>query len=264
MTALCVDDELLPLQAMERAVAKSPDITETAAFTDEREALKWAEENKVDIAFLDIELHEMNGIELAKELAKLHPDISVVFCTSFEQYALRAIKLHMDVGYLTKPFRSSQILEEIEYIKKKKSVRPRLNAVCFGNFDVFADKKPLEFKRKKTKELLAYLIDRRGAEAGSAELCSVLWESEDDARNRDYLYHLISDLKNSLSSAGLEDVLQTTNTGYSVDRDLIDCDFYRYLAGDEQMKRQYTGEYMRQYSWSEVTNAWLGRDLEHS
>ena len=263
MTALCVDDEMLPLQALERAVAKSPDITETAAFTDELEAIEWAKSNKADIAFLDIELHEMNGIELAKKLHELQPDISVVFCTSYEQYALRAIKLHMDVGYLTKPCRTSQILDEIEYIKKKKTVHPKLKAVCFGNFDAFAEKKPLEFRRKKTKELLAYLIDRRGAEAGTGELCSVLWENDDDVRNRDYLYHLISDLKNSLASAGLEDVFKASNTGYSVDTELIDCDYYRYLKGEERIKRYYTGEYMHQYSWSEVTNAWLNREIVH-
>lgn len=262
MTALCVDDEILPLQAMERAVEKSPDITETAAFTDELQALEWAKTHDVDIAFLDIELREMNGIDLARKLAEIKPDISVVFCTSYEQYAVRAIKLHMDVGYLTKPFRTSQILEEIEYIKSKKNIRPRLKAVCFGNFDVFVDKRPLEFKRKKTRELLAYLIDRRGGEAGTGELCSVLWEnSGDEVRNRDYLYHLISDLKNSLSEAGVGDVLIATGTGYSVDTEKVDCDYYSYLAGDENAKRRYTGEYMHQYSWSEVTNAWLDREM---
>ena len=262
MTALCVDDELLPLQAMERAVEKSPDITETAAFTDELKALEWAKSHEVDIAFLDIELREMNGIELAKKLAEIRPDISVVFCTSYEQYALRAIKLHMDVGYLTKPFRASQILEEIEYIKNKKNKNTRLKAICFGNFDVFVDKKPLEFKRKKTRELLAYLIDRRGGEAGTGELCSVLWENGgDEGKNRDYLYHLISDLRNSLTAAGAGDVLITTGTGYSVDTEKVDCDYYAYLDGDEMAKRRYTGEYMRQYSWSEVTNAWLNREL---
>ena len=262
MIAICVDDEKLPLQALERAINKSPDITETKAFTDEIDAIEWAGKHPVDIAFLDIELHVMDGIALAKELKALQPQVSIVFCTSYEQYALQAIKLHMDVGYLIKPFRDSQIQEEIDHAKERRSGAPKLTAVCFGNFEVYVGGKPVKFRRTKTKELLAYLVSRRGAEVSAGELCAVLWEeAEDDEKKRDYLYHLIADLKNSLNQVGVGDAFITKSAGYAVDTECIDCDYYSFLEGDPKAKRNYAGEYMHQYSWGETTNAWIGRDI---
>ena len=123
MIALCVDDEVLPLNALARAVGKSPDIDSVFPFDDEIDALAWAEHHPVDIAFLDVQLHEINGIELAKKLAALHPDISIVFCTGYEKYAVNAIGLHMDAGYLVKPFRASQVQDEINHIKEKRAGR---------------------------------------------------------------------------------------------------------------------------------------------
>lgn len=260
MIALCVDDERLPLEALERAVKKSDDITEVFSFEDELAALDWAKTHPVDVAFVDIELNKMNGIDFAKELVKVRPALSVVFCTSYEQYALRAIQLHMDVGYLVKPFRPAQVQAEIDHIKERGSSSSMLQANCFGNFEVFVNHVPIQFRRTKTKEMLAYLIDRRGAEVGVDELLSVLWEDDLEVKKkRDYLYHLVADLRNSLNREGVGDVLLSKSAGYCVDTELIDCDYYKYLNGEDGAVRTYVGEYMRQYSWAEVTNAWIAR-----
>lgn len=262
MIALCVDDEYLPLEALRRAVEKSGDVTEVYAFEDELEALDWARVHAVNIAFLDIELHEMNGIQLAEELARIHPDISVVFCTSYEKYAVEAIGLHMDVGYLVKPFRASQVQAEIDHVKEKRFQARKLRVIAFGEFTVYAGEQPLEFRRTKTKELFAYLIDRRGAQIGASQLCLVLWENEKETEKQlDYLYHLISDLKATLAQAGAADVFHSGNQGYSVNPARIDCDFYQLLDQAPGASEYYTGEYMNQYSWAENTNAWLAREF---
>ena len=258
MKAICVDDERIPLNLLRETVEGSEYISEAVAFDDEDEALEWARSHPVDVAFLDIELHALNGLELAEELLKIHPEMSVVFVTSHEKYALKTIKMHIDAGYLVKPFRPAHVWEEIEHIAKKRSGRRRLKAVCFGDFEVFAEGKPLEFKRKKSKELLAYLIDRRGSTVSSNQACAVLWENDENADSkRDYLYHLMLDIRNSLENVKLQEVLVSQKTGYAVNPDEIDCDYYRMIEGDELTERAYTGEYMNQYSWAETTNAWL-------
>lgn len=261
MKVLCVDDERIQLDLLKRTVEQSEYISEAAAFDDEEEALKWARSHPVDLAFLDIELHAMNGLELAEELLKIHSGMAVVFVTSYERYALKTIKMHIDAGYIVKPFRFSQVQEEIDHIVKRTAARRRLKAVCFGDFEVFADGKPLEFKRKKTKELLAYLIDRRGSVVSSNQACAVLWEDEgNDDNKRDYLYHLIVDLKSTLESANAQDVFISQKTGYSVNTESIDCDYYQMIGGDAYAVKKYTGEYMNQYSWAEMTNAWLEKE----
>ncbi len=258
MIALCVDDEALLLRALVKAVEQSPDIRETVAFEDEQDAISWARSNRADIAFLDVQLHDMSGLELSEELRRLIPDISIIFCTGYAKYAVDAMKMHIDAGYLIKPVRYSQVQQEINHIKAKKEEEKLLTVRCFGNFEVFADGKPLNFHRKKTKELLAYLVDRRGAEAATREICATLWENDGaDQKTLNYMYHLLSDLKKTLQEAGAEKILTSTNGGYAVDERYLECDYYRLLEGDENAIRSFSGEYMTRYSWAEETCAYL-------
>lgn len=258
MIAICVDDELIPLESIRKAIESSDHVSKVFAFDDEEEALAFARNHVVDVAFLDIELHAMNGLEMAEELVKIHPNIAIVFCSSYEQYAVRAIQLHMDIGYLIKPFRTSQVHDELLRIANKRRGNRKIKVQCFGDFEVFVDNKPVAFKRKKAKELFAYLIDRRGSTVNTNQICTVLWEDEsDDEKKRDYVYHLISDIRTSFGEEEMDGIILSQGTGYSVDITHIDCDYYHLLDGDKEAIRSYAGEYMRQYSWAEFTNAWI-------
>lgn len=261
MKALCVDDEPLLLSALVRAAESSPDIEETAKFTLCSEALAWAEKNRPDIAFLDIQMRGMGGLELSKKLRELYPDLPVVFCTGYREYALDALKLHVS-GYVMKPVTAEDIQKEIDYAKQNgNSDYNKLKVQCFGTFEVFANGRPMNFKRKKSKELLAYLIDRRGASVSSKEICAVLWEDDfASEKNIMHLYKLFGDLRSSLNEVGMSDVLEKGNQQYSVNTEKIDCDYYRYLVGDENAVRAYCGEYMSQYSWAEEVNALLSNE----
>ena len=105
------------------------------------------------------------------------------------EYAPDAFELRAS-GYVSKPATEQKIRAEIDnlrYPMPKPQSGKRISARCFGSFDVMADGKPLTFKREKTKELFAYLIDRRGAACTPREICSALWEEE----KPDYLRQLI-------------------------------------------------------------------------
>lgn len=260
MIALCVDDEPILLKALQRAVEKSPDITETFTFEDELDAMMWIREHPCDIAFLDIELHAISGLELAQRMRKVRPGLAIVFCTAYPQYAVQTIGMHIDCGYLLKPVQAKDVQAEIDHILQP--LRKPLRVVCFGSFEAFVNDKPLDFRRKKTRELLAYLVDRKGAFASANEICAVLWENApDDTRSRDYFYHLLSDLKRALEKEHASSVLLTSSSGYGLDTSQVDCDYYRLLAGDEQAIQAFNGEYMNRYSWSEPTAAWLQRKV---
>ncbi len=257
MIALCVDDEALSLNALESAVGKSTDISDIAAFDDERDALDWARKNPFDIAFLDIRMHEMGGIALAEKLREIKPRLPVVFCTRCREYAFDALQLHAS-GYILKPVSADAVQREIDYIKGISRPEYLIKAQCFGSFEVYARGVPLRFKRAKTKELLAYLIDRKGASVSAREICAQLWEDRSDkSYGMNYLHQLTSDLRSSLRAVGAEPVFLSKAQGYSVDTSRIDCDYYHYLEGDKNAERSFTGEYMSNYSWSEYTCAYL-------
>ena len=254
MIAIAVDDEALMLGALVAAVQASPDITEVAKFSDCEEALEFVNNHTTDIAFLDINMRGMGGLALAEKIVEIRPTCKIVFCTGYEEYAIPAFKLHAS-GYLMKPVSAEDVQGEIDNIKGVRQREKLLRVNCFGNFEVYAKEEKLVFKRLKTKELFAFLVDRNGAGMTAKQICVALFPDDtDDSKNAAYLRQLFLDLKNTLKSVGAEAVLCHETPCYRIDTSLIKCDYISYL---ETGKPEFHGEYMTQYSWAEDTCAML-------
>ena len=254
MIAVAVDDEALMLGALVKAVSASPDIKEVTKFSDCELALDFVKNNRVDIAFLDINMRGMGGLALAEKILAMRPDCKIVFCTGYEEYAIPAFKMHAS-GYLMKPISAEDVQAEIDNIKGMRQREKPLTVKCFGNFEVYAKEEKLVFKRLKSKELFAFLVDRNGAGMTAKQICAVLFPDDlDDTKNASYLRQLVMDLKNTLKAVGAESVLKHDTPFYRVDTSLIDCDYLSYL---ETGKPEFLGEYMMQYSWAEETLAML-------
>ena len=254
MIAIAVDDEALMLGALVAAIEASPDIAEVFKFSDCEQALEFIKANPADIAFLDINMRGMGGLALAERIIAARPNCKIVFCTGYEEYAIPAFKLHAS-GYLMKPISAEDVQREIDNIKGLRQKEKPLTVKCFGNFEVYAKGEKLVFKRLKSKELLAFLVDRNGAGMTAKQICAVLFPDDtDDSKNAAYLRQLVMDLKNTLKSGGAEGVLCHETPCYRVDTSLIKCDYISYL---EHGKPEFHGEYMTQYSWAEATCAML-------
>ena len=254
MIAIAVDDEVLMLGALAEAIEASPDIREVNSFSDCEKALEFVRNNSVDIAFLDINMRGMGGLALAESILSARPNCKIVFCTGHEEYAIPAFKLHAS-GYLMKPISAEDIQTEIDNIKGVRQQKKLLTVKCFGNFEVYANNEKLVFKRLKTKELFAFLIDRNGASMTRKQICAVLFPDDTDERkNVVYLRQLVLDLKRTLKTVGAEDVFCHETPCYRVDTGLLKCDYISYL---ETGKPNFYGEYMTQYSWAEDTCAML-------
>ena len=254
MIAIAVDDEVLMLGALVKAISASDDVREVVKFSDCEQALEYVRNNDVDIAFLDINMRGMGGLALAEKIIAARPECKIVFCTGYEEYAISAFKLHAS-GYLMKPISAEDVQNEINNIKGLRQKEKLLRVKCFGNFEVYCKEEKLTFKRLKTKELFAFLIDRKGAGMTAKEICAVLFPDDtDDTKNASYLRQLVLDLKNTLKAVGAESVLRHETPCYRVDTSLIQCDYLTYL---ETGKPEFFGEYMMQYSWAEDTCAML-------
>ena len=254
MIAIAVDDEELMLGALVAAIEASPDITEVAKFSNCEEALAFVKDHPSDIAFLDINMRGMGGLSLAEKIIKVCPNCKIVFCTGYEEYAIPAFKLHAS-GYLMKPISAEDVQDEIDNIKGFHQKAKLLTVKCFGNFEAYVKNEVLVFKRLKTKELFAFLVDRNGAGMTAKQICAKLFPDDtDDAKNSAYLRQLVMDLKNTLKAVGAEAVLCHETPCYRVDTTLLKCDYFSYL---ETGKPEFHGEYMTQYSWAEETCAML-------
>jgi len=139
----------------------------------------------------------------------------------------------------------------------------RLLVQCFGNFEVYADGKPLRFEFSRSKELFAYLVDRRGAAVNTGELCSVLWD-EDSASRKVQLRKHIADLSHTLQDVGAENAFVKARNSFAVARSEVDCDYYRFLNAEVAAVNTYHGEFMAQYSWAEMTLGSLERKQDRT
>lgn len=261
MTVLAVDDEPIALDVLCRAIREAlPDCT-LLDFADPLEALEAVKGGRCfpDIAFLDVEMFEYTGLELAKQLKDIYSGVNIIFVTGYVQYALEAFELHVS-GYVLKPARTETIRRELEHLRHpvKRAEDGRLRVQCFGNFEVFFREQPLNFARSKSKELFAYLVNRRGAMCTVRELAAVLWEDKPySTATQSHLRQLVKDLTDTLENVGASDVLCRGRGRLSVRPEAFSCDYYGFIRGDVEMINSYMGEYMTQYSWAEFVVTYL-------
>ena len=247
MLFLAVDDENLQLNKLVDTLKAADSRCEVLSFNNPLVALEAVKQVKIDVAFLDIEMGGMNGVELGKRLKQLNPNINIIFVTGYDQYAIDAYSMHAS-GYLTKPVSVERIkaeLSNLRYPMPGGNDANRLKAQCFGQFEVFYNNKPIKFARSKTKEMLAYLIDKRGAMVSVKELSQALFGEDKGS----YIRNLVADLTQALKELNIEDVFVKRFNSYGVDSSLISCDYYDYLKGEPYAVKAYRGSYMEQYSW---------------
>ena len=263
MKILTVDNERSALNNLNRAVLEAAPKAELVSLSSAGEALAEIEKNglRPDVAFLDIDMPEMTGIELTGRIKTVSPDTWIIFVTGYTQYSLDAYAVHAG-GYLLKPVTADDIREELGVIGHVPHIyemsRKPLQVQCFGNFEVFQDGQPLNFKRKKSKELFAYLVHKRGASCTTREMSALLFEDTPfDMTRRSYLQTIIISMCSTFREAGEDDIFIRKYGSIAVDTSRFDCDYYRFLDLDPESVNAYTGEYMNQYEWAELTAGYL-------
>lgn len=254
MRILCLDDEPLALKMLENCVKKVKPDAEVIAFDDQDDLIDNAKNNGCDIAFLDIHMRGMNGVEVAKCLKKINPKMNLIFVTGFSEYKGDAMDMHAS-GYIMKPVTEEEVRSELEVLRfpivPKKNVL--LKVRCFGNFDVFTpDGEPVHFERSRGKEIFAYLVHRHGSSCSTREIAAALFEDEPyDKKQQSYLQTLIASMNKSLKKAGAKDAIRKSYNALSVNVDALDCDYYRFEELDAGAVNAYENEYMSQYYWAD-------------
>lgn len=265
MRIIAADDEALALEMLVQAISEAKPEAEIHQFMKPSQVLEFAKENPADVAFLDIHMRGMTGVELAKKLKDINPKLNIIFVTGFDQYTGDAMAMRAS-GYVMKPATKEKIETELAELRHPVEAAPSalLKVQCFGNFDVFVpDGTPVHFERSKSKEVFAYLVHRHGSSCTIKEIAAALFEDAPyDLKQQMYLQKIMSAMMKSLKKVGAEDVVVKRYNSLSVNVNKIDCDYYRFASLDSASVNAYTSEYMSQYYWAEFMTEYLDDDYD--
>ena len=248
MKAILVDEKQI-IQDNESALLRRSVGPKLMVLRAPEDVLSYLRLYRVDVAFVEATQH----MSLAAQMKRIQPRLNLIFLCPDESYCIQAMHLHAS-GCLLRPLREEMIhmeLDDLRYPHKNTGV---LYARAFGNFELFYDGEPVLFRYRKSKELMAYLIDRKGAVISKDEMITVLWGG--DLSRGNYYKQILKDLTDTLSALGMEDILIKRRGYIGLRTDEIRCDYYEWLRGSTSSTVQFRGEYMRQYDWAEAT--WLG------
>lgn len=168
MKAILIDDEPIALEVLELMLSSYEDINIIGKYTKHVDVLESIKEEKPDVIFLDIEMGDMSGLELAEIFTRELDKVEIIFVTAYSEYAVDAFEVNA-IDYLLKPIQEKRLLKAVERLKvkiketniekdKQNDLNSKLKVYSFGGFQVLDNmENPLSWRTQKAKELFAYL-----------------------------------------------------------------------------------------------------------
>ncbi len=256
---ILIDDMKSARVVLQILLSEYPELEVIGSFGDPEEALEFLDEQEVDLAFIDIEMPVVNGLDLAKHICdKMSTPPIFAFATAFPSYSLQAWSTDA-IGYLTKPYQPQELDKIVSRFLQLSPDVEKVKIKCFPTFQVELGDKSIGFNHEKAKEIFAYLVFHQGAWVRVSELCAEVLEDLDGERAKDSFRSYFSRLKKTLTQYGIADVLEHQYGQYRVHPEKLDCDYYRYLEGETRL---FLGEFLKSYPWAEPTLAMMIRQSE--
>lgn len=260
MRAIVVEDEALMIKKFVRLSSDITDLNIVATFENSVDAVLYAQKNPVEVAFIDIEMPVLNGIEVAKKLREHRKDILIVFVTAYEEYIQECNSINGDY-YILKPYTKETLFNVMEKLRFLSARQYKdIYIQTFGRFLVRKAGRPVPLSGK-AKEILALVVTRRGKEISNEEIYSTIWEGRPYSNSKmSVYYNALRRLKKSLKEAEIDNILVSTQRGQTVDVSQFDCDYYAWRDKNMEPRDSFEGEFMSEYSWGEYILATIMHD----
>lgn len=271
--AILVDDEPLALDFLERQLKKISDISIVHKFVDFNLSKDVAILEDIDVVFLDIEMPEINGLELAEKILEIEPTMIIVFVTAFSEYAVQAFELNT-LDYIVKPIQLDRLEKTLKRIENKMDCHCakdlsegnhlRINVCRELSFETTkGDFEVVQWRTAKAQELFLYLLLHTGKTVRKSDLAELLWPEIDFANDYSQLYTAIYHVRKTLSTFGNHFALKNVADGYHLNIKNVFIDIVEWekgiksgpptdiksIAEYEIMMESYKGGYLEAYDY---------------
>lgn len=196
LNIIIADDEFYSGKLLQRLLEDNGDVKVVGNFINPFDAKEAIFSMKPDAVFLDIEMPELNGLQLAEEISAMPEPCDIVFVTAFNQYAVEAFRVNA-LDYLLKPVHKNELQRSLSRIAKNRGQsvaetdsrhQPHLEVTVqlFGRMTVTVDgkKESLRFHTGKCAELLAFmLLQKNDAEISKWRIMEALWPDKDEVKS---------------------------------------------------------------------------------
>lgn len=227
LRAIVVDDEWYNLEEIADLVDGTGFIQVIEKHLNPKEALEKAAQTRPDLAFLDIEMPEIDGITLAERLYEVCPGIRVVFITSWNQYAVQAFDLSA-IDYILKPIKRERFLHMIDKIKNEFDISDlptsRIKISCFDTLEVSIGGVPVKWERAKAEELFAYLLLNHDTYIHKETIIQDLWGDYEIGKALKILQTVVCRVRNIFANMSEEILLDYSQNKYCLLLKDVDCD----------------------------------------
>ncbi|WP_110932223.1 response regulator [Paenibacillus bouchesdurhonensis] len=278
MKVILLDDEVIALDYLEHQLMQIPEIEIVGKFSDPALGKKEILNQSIDLVFLDIQLPETDGIQLAEEILQVKPHLKIVFVTGYEAYAVRAFELNA-LDYLLKPVKLERLMNTIQRIDHSHTAfdldrlaqqNQSLQIKMLGHFQMILKEKqvpPLRWRTTRAQELFLYMLQCRGQFIRKSTLIELLWPEYEPNRAYSLLYTVIYHIRKTLEQ--FEDYFSLTNSvdGYvlNLNNVLLDVEEWenfivsslpltsRTITDYVDMMKLFKDDYLKEYDywWAE-------------
>ncbi|MEK5330413.1 response regulator [Lysinibacillus sp. FSL W8-0992] len=211
LKAIIVDDEILAINLLETMLKDNGAIDVVGKYLNPLDAIANIPTLKPDILFLDIEMAEMNGIDVASKLEDLTHVLDIIFVTAYEHYAIDAFSVQA-IDYILKPIDKARLMKTIERVSLRKgnmqltdgNIRNE-DVQVINNFHfhvhsgkVYIDGVALILSTKEF-HILYFLAQRPGEIFHPSDLYKLIWAEDSIGQTQALKVH-ISNLRKKLES----------------------------------------------------------------
>jgi two-component SAPR family response regulator len=214
-----IDDEEPALLEMEYLLSPYEDISIIGKFTNTIIALEKVIELKPDVVFLDINMPQLDGMDIARKFIESKVQLDIVFVTAYEQYALEAFNVQA-LDYLLKPISKDRLAQTISRLlrnrkQEAKELKKKFVINSMGNFFVgWEGEPPIKWRTEKAKEVFAFLLHNRGLEISKDRIIDQLWEGHEIDKAIHQLHNSIYYIRKRLEDYGVTQNEINISKGY--------------------------------------------------